>query len=354
VSAPGVSFLLPVHDGERHLEEVLAAIERQRDGRPFEIVAVDDRSRDGSRALLERAAAAGRLRLLDGPGRGAAAALNLAVKAARHPWLCQVDQDVVLAPEWLAAVAAAVDSPRVAAVQGHYVTASDASLWARIAGLDLEDRYARLRPPVEQAASGNTLYLASALREVGGFDEALGYGYDNDLSYRLRQAGHELRLRPDARAVHHWRPTLYGYLRQQYGVGYGRLDLVRKHPRRVAGDSTSGIGMILHAAAALAALGAGALAAASWALGRPWHGLAAAAVALVALLAFERAWAGLRAARRSGDAAGLFFPFAHALRDLAWALALAVWSARRLVRRPSCPADSMGGSLYSTDRRENR
>lgn len=354
MNAPGTSFLLPVHDGERHLEEVLAGIERQRDGRPFEIVAVDDRSRDGSRPILERAAAAGRLRLLDGPGRGAAAALNLAASVAGHPWLCQVDQDVVLEPGWLAAVSACADSPRVAAVQGRYQTAPGASLWARVAGLDLEDRYARLREPVEQAASGNTLYVAAALAAVGGFDESLGYGYDNDLSYRLRQAGYELRLAREARAVHHWRPTLLGYLRQQYGVGYGRLDLVRKHPRRFAGDSTSGIGMILHAPAALAALGSGALAAAAWALGRPWRGLAAIAAVLVLLLATERAWAGWRAARRSGEAAGLLFPFAHGLRDLAWALALAVWSARRLVRRRSRPADSMGGSLYSTNRRENR
>ena len=33
-----------------------------------------------------------------------------------------------------------------------------------------------------------------ALHRVGLFDEQLGYGYDNDMSYRLRAAGHRLQL----------------------------------------------------------------------------------------------------------------------------------------------------------------
>jgi len=48
---------------------------------------------------------------------------------------------------------------------------------------------------------------------------------------------------------------LLGYLRRQYGYGYGRLDLIAKHPTRYGGDDVSGPRM-LHAAGATVALGA--------------------------------------------------------------------------------------------------
>ncbi len=102
---------MPVYNGRRWLREALDAIEAQRDGRPFEIIAVDDGSRDGSRRILEEAVRAGHVRLIDGPGRGIAAAINAGVREARHPIICQVDQDVILAPGWLAHLLEALDDP---------------------------------------------------------------------------------------------------------------------------------------------------------------------------------------------------------------------------------------------------
>ena len=65
-------------------------------------------------------------------------------------------------------------------------------------------------------APGNSVYRASALYQVGLFDESLGYGYDNDMSYRLAAAGYRLVLCRRARSVHRWREGIRGYLVQQY------------------------------------------------------------------------------------------------------------------------------------------
>ena len=81
----GVSVVLPVYNGRRSLRAALDAIDAQRDGRPFEVIAVDDGSRDGSRRILAEAARAGRLTMIDGPCRGIAAAINAGVAAARLP-----------------------------------------------------------------------------------------------------------------------------------------------------------------------------------------------------------------------------------------------------------------------------
>jgi hypothetical protein len=141
--------------------------------------------------------------------------------------------------------------------------------------------------------------------------------------------------------VHRWRPRLRHYLVQQFGVAYGRLDLVAKYPERFGGDQVSGPGMIVHAAATTLALALLGIAALATGLGRDAAAPLAAALAIPAALAVERSVAGVRAALRFRDPAGLLFPVAHLLRDLAWAAAVLVWLPRRALRRAPAPGHSM-------------
>lgn len=325
----GVSFVVPVHNGAAHVTDTVASIAAQADGRPLEIIVVEDRSTDGSAALLRSLARAHPLTIVNGPGRGAAAAVNAGIRMAAHPIVCQVDQDVVLEPGWMTTLVAALGDPAVAAAQGCYVTDARASFFTRVMALDLAQRYASLTEDSDHVCTGNTAYRASALREAGLLDESLGYGYDNDLSYRLRAAGYRLAFCRAARSRHQWREGVTGYLAQQYGFGYGRLDVVSRHPRRVTGDAVSPAGMMAHplmlgVAVMLFAFG----------------GVAAGA-ALVGLLAVERAIAGVRAWRMFGDPAALAFPVVHLARDAAWVAAVAVWTVRRVTRRPVKPEHSM-------------
>lgn len=346
----GITFVVPVKNGERTLPATLDAIAAERRaaelrGRTVEVLAVDDGSSDGSRAILQRRAELGELELLDGTARGASAAMNAAIGKARQPLVAQVDQDVVLLPGWLESLAAALEDGGVAAAQGWYATDPLASPWARLMGVDLEQRYSRLGRQVDHVCTGNSLYRLAALRSVGLFDEELGYGADVDLSYRLRRSGQTLALVPEARSLHRWRVGLAGYVRQQYGFGYGRLEVLARHPRRVRGDDVAPASMMLHGPGMMLALVAGLAALAARAAGLPamtatW--LAGLAGTVVALLAVERAVAGILAWRRFREPAALLFPAAHLLRDLAWCAAIAAWCTRRLARRPSRPSHSTG------------
>jgi glycosyltransferase involved in cell wall biosynthesis len=341
----GVSFVVPVLNGERWLDRALTAILAQDDGRPLEIVVVDDGSVDRSAEILRDYVGRGKVRVLDGEGRGAAAAINLGIRHATHPIICQIDQDVILAPGWMAHVTEALDRHGAAACQGYYVTAAHASIWARVAGLDLEQRYRSLRGPyVDHVCTGNSAYRADALRRVNFFDESLGYGYDNDMSYRLAAAGYTLMFCREARSVHHWREDARSYFAQQYGVGYGRLDVMAKHPGRLAGDDTSGPGMIAHAALTLLALASLAVAAVSALIGGASKLPALLAGLVLVVLAVERVIAGVRAACTFRDSAGLWFAPIHLLRDVAWGLAIGVWTWRRLLGRRPRPSHSMATS----------
>lgn len=338
----GVSFVVPVLNGARTLDAVLTAILAQDDGRPMEIVVVDDGSTDRSPAILERHTRDPRVRVIRGGGRGAAAGINLGLSHASHAIVCQVDQDVVLQPGWMSHLTEELQSPGVGAAQGRYVPDRSGGIFTRVTALDLAQRYDRIRRRfVNHVCTGNSAYRVEALRQVGLLDESIGYGYDNDLSYRLTAAGYRLVFCRDATSVHRRRDSFTGYLRQQYGLGYGRLDVVAKHPSYAGGDDVSGPGMVLHAPLGLAAL-LGAVATVVVALaGGPWKAASLGPAAAVAALAAERLVAGLAAALRFGDAAGLLFAPVHLARDLAWAAAILVWTGRRIGRRGPKPEHSM-------------
>ena len=338
----GVTFVIPVRNGAAWLEPVLDSVLAQADGRPMEIVAIEDGSSDGSPEILARYAAGAGVVVIPGPQRGAAAALNAGIRRATHPLICQVDQDVILHEGWLTRLTTALQDPRVAAAQGYYDTASDVSTWARVMGLDLEDRYSRmLGRQVDHVCTGNTAYRADALRAVGLFDETLGYGYDNDLSYRLVDAGHRLVICADARSTHKWRDGWRTYLIQQYGFGYGRIDLIAKHRHRIGGDDLSRLPMMLHGPVMAAVLGLALTAAILRAAGVTAAVPALLAAVMLAGLSVERLIAGGRAAIAFGDRAGWAFVPVHLARDLAWVAALAIWSARRLRGVTSQPSHSM-------------
>jgi cellulose synthase/poly-beta-1,6-N-acetylglucosamine synthase-like glycosyltransferase len=189
--------------------------------------------------------------------------------------------------------------------------------------------------------TGNAAYRRDAIRRVGMFDETMGYGYDNDMSYRLREAGYRLGFCREARALHKWREGGAGYFVQQYGLGYGRIDVVDRHRNRFAGDRVSPTMMMLHPIVLTAALLLVVMSAFAYAFDWPAVPLAAAAGALVAVLVIERLWAAASTVRRFGDRAAWLFPLVHLVRDLAWVTAIAVWLLRRLAGRPSRPSHSM-------------
>jgi glycosyltransferase involved in cell wall biosynthesis len=332
----GVSVIIPLRNGARFICDALRSVWAQ-DHEPLEIIVVDDGSTDGGLELAVECAGERTITVLPGSGRGAAAALNQALRQSRYPLVCQIDQDVVLERGWITEVIRQFDSDEVGAVQGVYVTDTHARLLSRVMGRDLEERYAAIQSDTDHVCTGNVAYRLDALRRIGFFDESLGYGYDNDVSYRLRAAGYRLIICSRARSLHRWRDSLAGYFRQQYGFGYGRLDLVAKYPHRVGGDTVSPTLMMLHPVVLLAALltlGAGVLrddGRVLWMLG----------LSLIAALAMERTIAGIRAARRFRDLTPLWFPLVHFVRDLAWVFAIVVWTSRRVLGTAAAPAHSM-------------
>ena len=101
--APRVSVLLPCRDAEPFLGACIESLAAQSESR-FEVLALDDGSRDGTGPLLRAWAERDpRVRLVDRDGSGIVAALRRLSRAARSPLLARMDADDVARPGRLAA-----------------------------------------------------------------------------------------------------------------------------------------------------------------------------------------------------------------------------------------------------------
>lgn len=259
------------------LPGLLAALADQDAPFPFEIVVVDDGSPDDTAALAEQGGA----RVIRQANAGPAAARNRGWREAAAPVILFTDSDCVPRRDWVRRLAGAIDE-EFAVAGGTYDIANRGHLLAETVHAEIVWRHARLPAAPEFAGSFNLGVTRAALETVDGFDESYpsASGEDNDLSYRLRDAGFRIRFARDAVVAHHHPSRLGRYLREQQRHGFWRMILYARHPLRARGDGYAGPADF--AAPPLAMLSLALLLVAPW-VPRAW-GAAALAAALVILL----------------------------------------------------------------------
>lgn len=102
---PLVSVVMPTRNRAERLAGAIASIDAQTYDH-WQLVVVDDGSADDTPALLAaRAADEPRLRVETTAGVGAAAARNVGLRAASGDWVAFLDDDNVMHPGWLRAIA---------------------------------------------------------------------------------------------------------------------------------------------------------------------------------------------------------------------------------------------------------
>ena len=98
--SPRVSVILPVYNGEAYLRESVDSILAQTYA-DFELIAIDDGSRDGTAALLG-AVRDPRVRVVHQENMGLALTLNKGIALARSEYIARQDADDISRPERLA------------------------------------------------------------------------------------------------------------------------------------------------------------------------------------------------------------------------------------------------------------
>ena len=117
-----ISIIIPVYNTEEYLPFCLDSILSQ-SFKDFEVLLVDDGSKDGSGALCDAYATKdSRVRVLHKENGGVSSARNLALEQAQGDWICFVDSDDRLVQDGLKVLAEGI-SDQVDLVMAGYIEA---------------------------------------------------------------------------------------------------------------------------------------------------------------------------------------------------------------------------------------
>jgi len=232
---PGVSVIVAARDAAATLPLCLASL-KALDYPEFEVVVVDDGSRDETVALAERAG----VRVLASPRPGPSAARNHGVRHASHEIVAFTDADCVVPRHWLRALVEGLRTSRAAGVGGPQRnvfptgprSARDLDLFFSLAAIVSDYARSESGPrPVDHNASCNVAYIKHTLDEVGGLAEDLFPGEDVDLDFRLHQLGYRCHYVPDAVVDHHRPGTRDWFANMMRRYGRAQRALVDRHGR---------------------------------------------------------------------------------------------------------------------------
>jgi len=237
---PDLSVIVASYKRCEPLELCLEDLAAQETSRPFEVVLVLQAHPEGEGERI-RARFAGRLELqiAEYPeGLGTSRARNAGLAMARGEFVAFLDDDVRLPATWVAAMLGFYDDPSIGAVggfvdhPGHYNPIRNAAY--RMLGLT-SNRYRidwggfnvgpASHPAEDQPAAwlsgGNMSFRRKAIQAVGGFDEALGSFWHEDVDVAHRVAKSGWKMISSARvAIEHYpssinRPPLHSQMRER-------------------------------------------------------------------------------------------------------------------------------------------
>lgn len=238
---PLVSVIIPTCNREEALQRCLDSLTNQ-SCPSFEVIVVDDCSSDDTVAMLSRESLRWqnlRLQVIRNETHaGLNVSRNKGIRAARGRFLAFLDSDCIAEPDWLDRLVAAFTDENVAAVTGLVTDPPPSNIY-------------------ELAMAGTTRVhgTVQAPRLVGGNlalrrERAIEFMFDEDPQWRsarhgrvvaspvcdeesvylkLRNAGYEIRIAPDAVVLHEHRYDRASFFRQAKNSGKSVAFLVYKY-----------------------------------------------------------------------------------------------------------------------------
>ena len=209
-----VSVIIPNFNGKKYLKDCLDALLRQ-DFPSFEIVVVDNGSKDGSVQYLGRNYPQVRLIALE-ENTGFCGAVNVGIHTSQAKYILLLNNDTIVQKGFIQALVRDIKrSPAIFSCQAKMLQMHDKSKiddagnyycalgWAFADGKGKPEENYNKRKKIFASCAGAAIYRKSILNEIGCFDEEhFAYLEDLDIGYRARLYGYENWFCPAARVYH--------------------------------------------------------------------------------------------------------------------------------------------------------
>ncbi len=233
--SPYASVVVPVFNGAASLAGCLDALDNQTVDRGlYEVIVVDDGSLDGSADIAARHGSS----VVCQRHQGAASARNTGAQQAKGDILLFTDADCEPAPDWIETMLTRFEDPELVGVKGAYRT-RQSSLVARFSQAEFEEKYDRMkrRPVIDFVDTYSAGYRRDTFRQMGGFDPAIRFVEDQELSFRLAQAGCKLQFEPAAVVYHQHPVSVWPYCLRKARFARWKVSVLRSYPLKLVSDS---------------------------------------------------------------------------------------------------------------------
>ena len=237
---PTVSIVIPVRNEERFIETCLAGVLAQDyPAERSEILLVDGRSTDRTRvlaaAVLADHIAEGRARILDNPHGIAPTAMNIGIAASTRDVIVRVDGHTALPTDYVRRCVEVLQETGSQCVGGAIRTLGSGAVGRAIAAAQ-SSRFGvggvAFRTGCSVAGPVDTVPFGAYPREVfariGDFDVELVRNQDDELNFRLQQAGGTVWYDPDISTDYFSSPSLRRFWRQYFQYGEYKIRVAQK------------------------------------------------------------------------------------------------------------------------------
>ncbi len=205
----------------------------------IEALLVDSASADGTRALMLDFAktAPFAVKVLDNPKRWLASGINVALSQATGDAIIRLDAHARIPADFLQKNIAALERGEDI-VGGSVLGGTPKGAWESVLRTVDTSRFCGGAAPFRNGGEARyvdtlayALYRRAVYDKVGRYDERLRRTEDNDMHYRMHQAGYRFFFSPEIVSYHAARSTLRGQLKQKWGNGYWIGRTMRIQPR---------------------------------------------------------------------------------------------------------------------------
>ena len=237
----GISFVLPVKNEARRLEDAVSSIESQTGLRNFEMVLAVAPSSDGTEAIATRlAGSSSKIKAIRNHLSDTASGLNAAIKESKFDIVIRVDAHSKLSRGYAALAQQILRETGAANVGGRMVAAGENAFQKAVARA-YNNRIGLGGGAFHvggQAGPADSVYLGcfqkSWLDRVGGFDPKWVRGQDWELNKRIREAGGLVWFDPRLEVTYYPRDNWKALAKQFFNTGIWRGALTREAPTQAA------------------------------------------------------------------------------------------------------------------------
>lgn len=205
----------------------------------LEALLVDSASTDATPSVMRSFAqrAPFDVKVLHNPKRWLASGINVALREATGDAVIRLDAHARIPADFLSKNLCALQNGEDI-VGGSVLGAPPQTRWEAVTRALDTSRFCGGAAPFRNGGEARyvdtlayALYRREVYDRVGLYDERLRRTEDNDMHYRMRQAGYRFFFSPDIVSYHEARKTLRGQLAQKWGNGYWIGRTMRIQPR---------------------------------------------------------------------------------------------------------------------------